>query len=181
MNLLLIGNTIKLVVDTHPHIKSYHFGYHSDINRNVPNVYDENNEKGTQFPHLMWVAPIDGTLDLATRKDVIDCEVYLYDLQAYGNDHEGTAETLLTQWNRLKIYLVEVLQVLYSKKVGISANVEWFTDANAQNDRLICVGARFNITKSYTCANYDPITGIDFALIDTVNDEEYAGQTRLPE
>jgi hypothetical protein len=155
MNLVKLSNIFKAISDASPGIRSYHFGYHQDVQRNVPNTYDANGDKSTSFPHLTWVAPVEGSLSLAEKQDWVDVELYLYDLQSV-QENDPTAETLLTQWNRLKKTITEVVHTFHSAK-GVKikeGKVNYFTDSDAHLDRMICVGVRFTVLIPYTCSTY---------------------------
>lgn len=160
MQLRQISNTIAALVSASAYFQSYHFGYHSDINAAVDNAYNQHAAVGNLFPRVLWVVPVEGTLKMDTRAQTTQVELYFYNLQGYDNAGEPLADTLLTQWDELHSRAVEFLHALfdsdrYSKR---DIQVDWFTDANAHNDRLICVGARFAIGTRYACADYEGTT-----------------------
>lgn len=166
MNLVRISNLFNLLVQESAYFKSYHFGYHSDIQVNTPNAYDEHSNKGKAFPHVTWVAPPEGVLDIKELRDAVDVELYFYDTQDYDATNNPTASirTLLVQWNELKARAVEFIQAV-NKVRGYSVKdnrVEWVADANAHTDRLLCIGLRFTVLNAYTCPDYDsdpPLSG----------------------
>jgi hypothetical protein len=161
MNLITISNTINELVRQSSFFKSYHFGYHSDINRNVPNGYDLNGDAGKDFPHVTWVAPVEGEITLSgdAGRDMIDVMLFFYATQDYRNDGEpeDIERTLAWQLDRLKARAVEFLHGL---NTGAAFRIEggkvkWFTDAHAQIDRLICVGCEFRVVVPYACCDYE--------------------------
>lgn len=182
MNLIHISNTFNLLVQESEFFQSYHFGYHSDININTPNNSDISGNAGKMFPHLTWVAPVEGELILNGENgiDYVQAALYFYNLQDYKNDGDPVDVdfTLLTQWNTLKARAVELLHGFnaYSAFRIKDKKVKWFTDSHAGTDRLICVGAEFEIIAHYGCDDYQdqtPSLGCDLdKLIDKTLDLE---------
>lgn len=160
MNILLISNTINELVRQSDFFRSYHFGYHSDINRNVQNDYDPDGNSGKDFPHVTWVAPVEGELTMQgdTGRDTLDMMLFFYCTQDYRNDNdpEDMANTLAWQWDRLKGRAVEFLHAL--NKSGnfrlVDGRAKWFTDSNTNIDRLLCVGVEFKLLHLYACCDY---------------------------
>ncbi len=166
MNLLHISNTLNQLVQQSAFFQSYHFGYHSDINTNTPNGYDPDNNTGKMYPHVTWVAPVDGNLIMQgdTGKDMVDVMLMFYNLQDYQNNHDPLRieTTLLMQWHELKARAVEFLHALNKSRLFrvTDGKVKYFTDGHVQIDRLICVGCEFTLQANYGCADYENQTPV---------------------
>lgn len=160
MNLLHISNTFHQLVQQSAFFQSYHFGYHADINANIPNNFDPNNEAGKIYPHVLWVAPVEGSIQMQgdTGRDTIEVMLFFYNLQDYTNDSEplDLQSTLLTQWHTLKARAVEFLHGINKSRIFriVDGKAKYFTDSNAQIDRLICVGCEFTLQVNYGCDDY---------------------------
>lgn len=161
MNLLHISNTFAQLVQQSAFFQSYHFGYHSDINTNTANIYDPGNEAGKMFPHVLWAAPVEGSLSMQgdTGRDFVEVMLYFYALQDYQNDGEPVRieNTLIRQWHDLKARAVEFLHGANKSRMFriVDGKVKYFTDANAQIDRLLCVGCEFTVQLNYGCCDYE--------------------------
>lgn len=158
MNLVAISNLFNLLVQESDYFASYHFGYHSDIERNVPNNFDPDGNTGKPFPHVTWAAPPDGVLDLKQKSDLINVELYFYSLQDIDGNGDPIGATWLEQWNTLKARAVEFIHAVRDRRLLAINNenrVEWLTDANATTSRLICVGLKFQLYTLYKCEDYE--------------------------
>lgn len=161
MNILKISNIFNLLVQNSDFFQSYHFGYHSDINASIPNNFDNAGEAGKMFPHVTWVAPVEGKIKMRGNggEDQVDVMLLFYDLQDYRNDGEPRTieHTLAWQWSILKARAMEFVHGLnLSREVRVlDSEIRWFTDSNAHIDRLICVGLEFKLTYPYGCCDYE--------------------------
>lgn len=160
MNLLRISNLFNLLVQGSTFFRSYHFGYASDIDRNVPNNFDPNNETGKFYPHVAWIAPPEGAADLRRGMDEVEIEIRFYDLLDYKNDGDPVAmsETMLKRWDALKREaFVFISAIRMSKQVGQSGTVKWFSDSHVGSDRLICIGATVTLQQVFSCADIEAV------------------------
>lgn len=162
MNLILISNTFNLLVQESEFFQSYHFGYHSDINSNIPNNSDLYGDAGKMFPHVTWVAPVEGQIEMKDRSgtDYVQAMLFFYNLQDYDNSGDPSVidETLLVQWSRLKARAVEFLHGFNARPSLFrirDGKLKYFTDAHAAVDRLLCVGFEFEIIALYGCEDYE--------------------------
>lgn len=152
MNLLYLQNALKFIVDNTAAIKSYHCGFADDVNRNIDNAYNQNNQVGTQYPHLHWVAPVEGSLDFAKGNDKIFIDLYLYDLVQNTDGDILRNDTYIKKWNRLKTLLAQVaLTLKRCNRIGISGEGKYFTDGAIHNDSLVVVGIRLEIVMKFGC------------------------------
>lgn len=160
MNILHISNTLNEMVRQSDFFRSYHFGYHSDINANIGNDFDPDGNAGKSYPHVTWVAPVEGELSMQgeTGRDAVEMMLLFYATQDYRDDNDPVdiTQTLAWQWNRLKLRAVEFVHGLNKSKAFrvVDGRVKWFTDSNANIDRLICVGLEFKLLHLYACCDY---------------------------
>lgn len=175
--LIKLSNTFKALADNAAGIAAYHFGYHSDINRGIPNVYNQNGLFGPYYPLLLWTAPVDlePRLNTNSGSDVVNVELYVYDLQNYTMSGDTKPETMLEGWDRLHRTARGLMHALKDSRVGTLSEIKYFTDANAHTDGLICVGITFKLSMSYGCDDYDAIATVDFATMNDENELEYGG------
>lgn len=179
MNLTRISNLFNLLVQESDYFKSYHFGYHSDIQVNTPNIFNENGNIAKPFPHVAWVGPVEGGLDLGKMMVETQVQIYFYGTQDYDetNNPTSAARTLLVQWNELMTRGVEFIHAV-NKMRGYSVKdnrVEWASDANVHIDRCLCFEARFTLLTAYTCATYNsdpPLIDSLPETVEAVNDLE---------
>jgi len=181
MNLLHISNTLNSLVQQSAFFQSYHFGYHTDINTNTPNNYDKDGNTGKFYPHVTWVAPVEGSLKMQgdTGTDAVEVMLFFYNLQDYFNDGDplDIDLTLVRQWHDLKARAVEFVHALNKSRLFriVDGKVKYFTDSNVQVDRLLCVGVEFTLQLNYGCCDYEnqnpPLSaaGID---VDGTTDKE---------
>lgn len=179
MNLLHISNTFNLLVQQSTFFQSYHFGYHTDINANTPNNFDINNEAGKMYPHITWVAPVEGNLKMQgdAGHDFVDVMLLFYNLQDYRNDGDPTDIdiTLLRQWHNLKARAIEFLHAINKSRAFriVDGKVKYFTDSHAQIDRLVCVGCEFTLQVAYGCSDHEnQAPPLSAACIDAPNTED---------
>lgn len=161
MNLLHISNTFNALVQQSAFFQSYHFGYHTDINTNTANNYDKDGNTGKFYPHVTWVAPVDGSLKMQgdTGTDTVEVMLFFYNLQYYRNDGDplNIDTTLIRQWHDLKARAVEFVHGLNKSRLFriVDGRVKYFTDSNIQVDRLLCVGVEFSLHVGYGCCDYE--------------------------
>lgn len=177
MNLLHISNTFNALVQQSAFFQSYHFGYHTDINANPPNNYDKDGNTGKFYPHVTWVAPVEGSLKMQgdTGIDTVEVMLFFYNLQDYRNDGDplNIDTTLIRQWHDLKARAVEFVHGLNKSRLFriVDGRVKYFTDSNIQVDRLLCVGVEFSLHAAYGCCDYEghipPLTAKDLTIHET--------------
>ena len=161
MNLLHISNTFNALVQQSAFFQSYHFGYHTDINANTPNNYDKDGNTGKFYPHVTWVAPVEGSLKMQgdTGIDTVEVMLFFYNPQDYRNDGDPLSidTTLVRQLHDLKARAVEFLHGLNKSRLFriVDGKVKYFTDSNIQVDRLLCVGVEFSLQLAYGCCDYE--------------------------
>lgn len=179
MKLLYISNTLNALVQSSGYFKSFHAGYHSDINTNILNNYNPDGNEGKKLPLVLWAVPVEGNLKGVTDRGTMEVEVelYFYGYQDYNKDGDPTPQTMMTVWDDLHTHAVEFLHTLKaSLRIPFAGdNIKWFTDANATVDRLICIGATFTLTVQYGCTDYQssvPLAPVDVSAISKTVDKE---------
>ena len=156
-----ISNVFNLMCQIETRIESYHFGWRSDINRNIYNNFDPKASKGRMFPALHFDVP-DGLTGkeepayLGTKED-IEILLYFDALQDYNND--GTANTLnlIEQWDDLKViandFMANFVQVIGAEKynIGNISDPKYIQRSNMHNQRLLTWEVSFIFTSSVPC------------------------------
>lgn len=161
MKLVEISNLFNLVTRVHPTFLNYHFGWPSDMVRNVVNNYDPNQQTGTLYPAVL-VSPPDirfNPVDLKTRYQF---RVHFLELQGYLNTTELNIQNKVEQWSDLFEQGLQWFRELQNANKALtkpayiaidneSVNGGLMSDAGQQ--RLIYVYFDFEVIVSSTCTN----------------------------
>ena len=126
----------------------YHFGWRSDINRNIDNNFDEGTSTGRKFPAVQFHVPENTSisqngLDYYGLQEDIQITLYFDDLQDYNNNSTEKIDTLLEQWTNLKTiaedFVLNFEKVIVEKYgVGhIDSEIKFIPRSNLHNDKLI--------------------------------------------
>jgi hypothetical protein len=172
MDIVQLSNIFNVITQVHPTLKAYHFGWRSDILRNIDNNLDKEQSTGRLYPALHLV-PFEETklIDTENNKTKFDLVLYVDDLQHYKNDSTIEGRSLLEQWRDLHRIAQEVIynfekysenfydcQIVIDKKEG----VKMYPDSNGHKDRVLTWRISFSITMFLDCLNdnnyFDPST-----------------------
>lgn len=155
-----ISNLFNLMVQIDPRIEMYHFGFRSDILKNIDNNFDQNNTKGRQFPHLHFDVPeyaeFTETADYYGTKENIQISLYFDALQDYQNDGSANTKNLIEQWADLKSiaqdFIINFKTVFCDKyQAGYFSFPRFEQMAYGKNDRLITWKVSFILTHVIPC------------------------------
>lgn len=167
MNLHSVSNLFKQLVDASDFWKSYHFGYHSDLNGGSVDVYNIAGQTGREYPLVLWAQPSEGTVIKQGNGfiDQLTVDLFFYSTQHRLND--GTPVTLdqttQAQWHTLKARAFEFVHSIddmtarwddRAKWYAMRPGFRWFNDAHLHIDRLLCVGVQFVLNIPYNCHDY---------------------------
>lgn len=166
-DLLGLSNLFNTITQSIPKLKSYHFGIESDINRNIANNYDPLQQCGKQFPHVHFIPPFQNEYDVKTGDNIINVNLYFYDLQHYNNDSTRKTATLLEQWQSLLNVAFVFLSNVKNSQVQhgfsiLNHKINWDLGQNVHNDRLIVVELNFRVVIKTPC---------DKVVVDDLEDE----------
>lgn len=141
-------------------LKFYHFGWRSDINKNIDNNFDPGNSTGRLFPALHFDIPdyFEPTHEenyLGFNEDIA-INLYFDDLQAYENDGSQTIKTLIEKWGDLKQisedFVSNLTQVLEFYNIGfVRTQPRYEPKANLFNDNLITFQVSFVLSHVAPC------------------------------
>lgn len=161
MTIVEISNLLNTITALHPNLSSYHFGWPSDINRNVANNYDADQQTGTLFPHVQWAAPAQGSIDIIQGNEDLEMTLHFYDLMLRDSSGATTTATMIEHWRNLRKWAYEFLRDLnragktlapLRKGIQIRNNtVRWITDAHRENDNLILLTVQFTLANKLDC------------------------------
>jgi hypothetical protein len=167
-----ISNIFNLMVQQEPRILFYHFGWRSDILRNIDNNFDNNNIKGRQFPALHFAVPESTkyleAINYDGIKEEVEVTLYFDNLQDCENDGSAETDNLIEQWAELKQiaedYIANFSEVLCNKYLAGSITAPKFEQfSHGHNDRLITWRVTFNLIHTIPCT--DPLNKIDLSLL----------------
>lgn len=163
MDIVEISNLFNRITTEHPNITTYHFGWGSDINRNIQNNYDPKQSKGNMFPLVHWVAPPFGDMHLVQRIDEIEVNLHFYNTLYRDNDAAFVSDTLLETWRNLRLWAFQFIKEIeqagkalapQGKGLSIKENkVRWSSDSNVHNDDLVLVSLSFTLQTNIACAD----------------------------
>ena len=155
-----ISNIFNLMVQADSRLKFYHFGWRSDINKNIDNNFDKGVKTGRLFPALHFDVPDffqpSEELNYLGFKEDIQINLYFDDLQNYDNSGEQKTDTLIEQWADLKQitedFISNLSEVLQYYKAGFIRTVPRFEPkSNLFNDRLITFEVSFTLSHFSKC------------------------------
>ena len=141
-----ISNIFNLMVQAETRLLFYHFGWRSDINKEIDNNFDVGIQTGRLYPSLQfdppdWFQATDEPNYLGVNEDV---KVLLYfdNLQDYNNDSSEETDNLIEQWEELKTiaedFMANLAVVLQHYGVGyLKTQPKYVQKSNLHNDRLI--------------------------------------------
>ena len=159
-----ISNIFNLMVQADSRLKFYHFGWRSDINKNIDNNFDKGIKTGRLFPALHFDVPDffqpSEELNYLGFKEDIAVNLYFDDLQNYDNSGEIKTDNLIEQWAALKQiaedFISNLNEVLQYYKAGFIRTVPRFEPkSNLFNDRLITFEVSFTIAHFAECTEED--------------------------
>ncbi|MHC4316406.1 MAG: LamG domain-containing protein [Planctomycetota bacterium] len=183
-----ISNIFNLMVQVEPRLLYYHFGWRSDILKNIDNNFDEGNLKGRQFPALHFSVPeftqYIGGIDYTGVKEEMEITLYFDDLQYYENDGSANSENLIEEWAGLKQiaedYIANLDNVISNKYLAGSISKPKFEQfSNGHNDRLITWRVTFILTHVVPCTEEDNIIDLD-SLPPTIEEADLENWKTIP-
>jgi len=161
MKLLEITNLFNTVTKLHPNFQNYHFGWPSDMVRNVVNNYDPEQSTGTLYPAVL-VSPPDIRVNPMDLKTVYSFRVHFIDLQGYNNNTLLDNNNQVEQWSELFESGLQwfrgvqnanknLTKPAYLGLLNDQINGGLMSDAGTQ--RLIYVYFDFEVITSSTCTS----------------------------
>jgi len=176
-----ISNIFNLMCQADSRIQSYHYGWRSDINRNVYNNFDPKVTKGRMFPAVHFDKP-DGIQAneepgyLGTN-ETIEMLLYFDTLQDYKNDGSANILNLIEQEDVLKIiandFMANLIQVIGPDKynIGNITDPKYIQRSNMHNQRLITWEVTFSLRHAIPCTEQQYIIDLS-ALPATIQETD---------
>jgi len=164
MNIIQFSNYCNLIAQQSGFL-GYHYGYESEINRNVDNNTNPNNAIGNRFPFVL-LEPISGSMTFLKAIDSTnEIRLNFFALQHYNND--GTInqaqsiqqmQSLLDSAKQFIYMLFNVAKTPPSTFGIVAATVRFETMESQHNDRLLQVVANLTISWKEECPDleFDP-------------------------
>lgn len=176
-----ISNLFNIISQEIAEINNYHFGFRSDVNRNVKNNFDIKQSTGKLYPAVHFAVPTTvGLVDPDNNTKTFACRLYFDDLLNYNNDSTAKTDSLLEQYAALielaerfineidnigQNYLGNDLYVVeFAENTALNIQLDVFQH-RAHRDRIVSVFVDFNIQIKGECAALaaiDPTTRFDF-------------------
>lgn len=185
LNLVKISNILNLLTQEYEATEFYHFGWRSDINRNIDNNYDIGQSVGRLFPAVHLVRPENINLeDTDSDKRVWTLRIYFDDLLHYNNDASAVdrIETSLIQLQELqtiaeqfikefdrwgRVYGLEGKRWYVNELTTNGSGIDFKNDEFQHKDRLLSIYCDINVVGFTECLEplgIDPTTRLDWPV-----------------
>jgi hypothetical protein len=186
-----ISNIFNLMVQLEPRLNFYHFGWRSDILRNIDNNFDQGVKTGRLFPAVHFAVPeytqfVDA-LQYESLKEEVEVTLYFDNLQDYNNTGATNTLNLLEQWDYLKSiaedFVINLNFVLEHYNAGFISLPKFEQFSHGHNDRLISWKVSFKLTHYIECteAQNQIDTSLLPATIEETDLENYKSQGPPPD
>lgn len=167
-----LTNAFKEIADGLAGIQAYHFGYHSDINTSITNVYNPEGQTGQKFPLCLFVAPPSAAVNSKQKQLTYDVELFFYDTQNYTTDAVQRSQTMCEVWDRLERIAIAFLHSITEAKIH-TEEAQLLHDAHAHIQGLCAVGLTFKVTVPYGCDDYGATVAAPFLTAEKDIELEY--------
>ena len=155
MNFIFISNIFNLIAQQLG-FKGYHWGYESDINRNVQNNFNPQNSIGNQYPFVLVEKPIVVSKFVDAIESTAQMRVNFFAPQNYNNDAGTNVLPTIEQENALRVLAYAFVNSINTtgtadqlsglQKFQIVNNTVNFEHLESQGkDRLIQIVATFTL------------------------------------
>ena len=188
-DIVQISNVLNNITQLHPNFKFYHFGWRSDIEKDIDNNFDNDTATGRFFPSVQWVPPSQEVLeDLHNNRRTIKMELFFDDLQGYTSTGEIDTRTMIEVFRDLKrgatIFLnnfSRFLTNIYLDQAFVDTDkpINFFYDSNAGQAKRIFLKVDFSLTYFEHCeslildpANL-PVDPSSISPVETYDYEDY--------
>lgn len=158
MNIVQLSNYFNLIAQQVGFL-GYHYGFESDMYRNVQNNTNPQNSIGNRYPFVLFEHPTWSTTFLRAPTTRYSCRVNFFGLQHYNNDASINVAQTIEQENALRLLALDfiegVKQVGIDQGFAIETSTVNFDSQEAQlADRLIQIVATFNIQTREECSTF---------------------------
>lgn len=176
-----ISNVFNLMCQADTRIFNYHYGWRSDINKNIYNNFDEKVTKGRQFPAVHQdkpdgITPNEEAGYLGTD-ETVQILLYFDTLQDYFNDGSTNILNLIEQEDALKTiandYMANLVEVIGVNKynIGTITDIKYVQRSNQHNQKLITWEVSFNFKHKIPCTPVQYQIDLDL-LPDTIEETD---------
>lgn len=158
MDLVQFSNLINLTVQFDPTVRSYQYGWTSDINTSRQNNFDPSGEMGKLYPHLLFLPP-SVKLSTGSRK-YYGCKLILFDLYGYKNTSRLDTRTMVEVHRDLETALQSIFAFISwygdtSAKFEIEGEIAGQLDGVAHDDALLFLEVDFQLCLTTKCVDWD--------------------------
>ncbi len=101
-DIIKVQNLLIKLVQQNTDLKYYHFGWLSDLDINIDNIFNQQAKAGRQFPCLDWIVPdeISFNINDPEKESITMCFIFS-DLQGYNNKGAQDTRTQQEVWRDL--------------------------------------------------------------------------------
>jgi len=155
-----ISNLFNLMCQFDTRIKGYHYGWRSDINKNIQNNFDPLYETGRQYPAVQFDVPdyanYTEIADYQGNQETLQITLYFDNLQNIENDGTAKVLNLVEQWDELKIIAEDFISnfsFLWTDKyeAGYISAPKFIQRSNLHNANLLTWEASFTLVRTVAC------------------------------
>jgi len=169
MRLTQISNFFNVLVQLHPDLKYYHFGWPEELTQSVPNNFDPNASTGHLFPNVLFLPP-EGKLDIQKGKNdaTLRCTLFFVDLLYHKDNTAFDGRSLVEVYSDLLDIANGFTERI--KKAGRKPPNGWFNipgeidlqllDGTIENS--VWIQAEFDLQVKLDCDTFVP----DFGQLD---------------
>ena len=192
LDIVKISNIFNVLAQEYGEVQFYHFGWRSDIERNISNNFDIGQETGRLFPAIHLVPQRAQWTDKSSDTTIYTFRIYFDDLAHYNNNSSSvdSVENTIVQWRDLediaRNYLAEIDRwgrvyknegsVFYIQEMKRTEQIVFEYDEFVHKDRLISIYTTINVVVQGECPtplNIDPRTRGDWP----VQSDDYEART----
>jgi len=165
MNIIGISNLFNLTAQQLGFL-GYHYGFESDMNRNVTNNLNVGNSIGSQFPYVLFEKPVCNTTFSNKPLTMMEVRLNFYDLEYYNNDGTLDVSQTIEKENELRTLAIAFINSLVvqgsssaltigGRQISISnQSVRFDTQEMATVNRCIQIVASFSMSFFEDCPTF---------------------------
>lgn len=153
VNLIQFSNILNICVQSHSVLKSYQYGFLSDVNTSRQNNFDEAGYVGKLYPNVLLLPP--NIYDIKSDRRYYDMKLFIFEQLGYDNNSNVKTNTMLEIHSKLTDLLNDIIEFLRLVSEETSdfevLEVSASLDGAAHVDNLIFIESDIKISFMYKC------------------------------
>ena len=152
-NLTQFSNILNICVQSHNELKSYQYGFLSDINTSRQNNFDETGYVGKLYPNVVLLPP--DIYDIKADRRYYNMKLFVFEQIGYDNNASQKTNTMLEIHSKLTDLFNDIIEFLRFVSDETSdfevLEVSASLDGAAHVDNLIYIEGDIKISFMYKC------------------------------